>query len=477
MNLARPIQYAGISAVVLIPCFWLERIQAGDLSSHIYNAWLAQLIEKGQADGLAIAPQATNVLFDLMLSGLLRQFGPDIAQRVAVSVAVLVFFWGAFAFSRAVARRLPWRILPCIAMLAYGWVFRMGFFNFYISMGLCLWAMALMWDMQPRRLAPAAVLLAVAYVAHGLPVLWSSGLLIYVGVARRLSGRGRAVATAACLLAMAVVHAGIRMFLSARWSPRQIALVAGVDQVCVFDEKYLVTAALFLFVWVLFFRARIRETGIRKFAASAPFQVCVIASAAALILPSAVHLPQFAHSLTYIPGRMSLGAAVCICGLLAAAEPRRWERLVAPAAAAIFFVLIYRDERALNALEARMQAAIANLPPGQRVISSVQDNRLRANSVIHMIDRVCIGRCYSFANYEPSTKQFRIRIVGPTRIVAAGYKQSFDLQFGAYVFEERDLPLYVVRVDEAGAVAAKPAAAGEAAGIVFWNSLENLPYS
>ena len=77
------------SALLLVPCFWQARIQAGDLSSHVYNAWLAQLIVRGQAPGLTLAKQSNNVLFDLMLSGLLRAFGAAAAQRIAVSAAVL----------------------------------------------------------------------------------------------------------------------------------------------------------------------------------------------------------------------------------------------------------------------------------------------------------------------------------------------------------------------------------------------------
>jgi len=38
-----------ISALMVVPCWWHRRIEAGDLASHVYNAWLAQLIEKGQA--------------------------------------------------------------------------------------------------------------------------------------------------------------------------------------------------------------------------------------------------------------------------------------------------------------------------------------------------------------------------------------------------------------------------------------------
>src|SRR5882762_802603 len=57
------ITYVWTSVLLLVPCFWQSRLQAGDLSSHIYNAWLAQSIESGRASGLSIAFQTTNVLF------------------------------------------------------------------------------------------------------------------------------------------------------------------------------------------------------------------------------------------------------------------------------------------------------------------------------------------------------------------------------------------------------------------------------
>src|SRR5690242_11527939 len=79
-----PLAYVLTSLAVLIPCFWQSRLQAGDLSSHLYNAWLAQLIGMGQAPGLGIASQHTNVLFDLLLSTLLRGVGAAAAQRIAV---------------------------------------------------------------------------------------------------------------------------------------------------------------------------------------------------------------------------------------------------------------------------------------------------------------------------------------------------------------------------------------------------------
>src|ERR1700684_4650963 len=59
-----------ISALVLVPCFWHRRIAAGDLASHMYNAWLAQLIERHQVTGLWIERRWKKVLLVLLVCGL-----------------------------------------------------------------------------------------------------------------------------------------------------------------------------------------------------------------------------------------------------------------------------------------------------------------------------------------------------------------------------------------------------------------------
>src|SRR5271170_1916391 len=106
------------SVVLLIPCFWQSRIQSADLSSHVYNAWLASLIQQGAAPGLWIAPQSNNVLFDLMLDWLLVRVGPDLAQRLAVSISVLVFGWGGIRFIFRVAGRNWWVAALYVAMFS-----------------------------------------------------------------------------------------------------------------------------------------------------------------------------------------------------------------------------------------------------------------------------------------------------------------------------------------------------------------------
>ena len=97
-----------ISVLLLVPCFWHSRIQAGDLGSHVYNAWLAQLIAHHQISGLTIARQWNNILFDLLLFHVGNLLGLVAAEKIVVSLAVLIFFWGSFTFLAAVSGWPPW---------------------------------------------------------------------------------------------------------------------------------------------------------------------------------------------------------------------------------------------------------------------------------------------------------------------------------------------------------------------------------
>jgi hypothetical protein len=466
--------FSALSILLLIPCYWQPRLQAGDLSSHIYNAWLAQLIETGHAQGLAIASQTTNLLFDLMLGGLYRVLGAEAAQRIAVSIAVLVFAWGAFAFVSKVAGRRPWHLLICIAMLAYGWVFHMGFFNFYLSLGLCFWALSLVWDASRSRWFLAAPILAVAYVAHGLPVAWTACLMVYLWVAHRVPPRRHSWLAAASVAIMILTHVALSRQMVTRWSPLQITSTTGVDQVWVFDLKYYYVLIGLLLIWGLLFLELLRRTGARQVASSMAFQICVISATGVFIMPTTILIPGFQHALVYIAERMSLGVGVCVCALLGTARARVVVRYGLPLVALLFFAFLFRDERALNSFEDRMEDTVARLEPGQRLISGVDDPNLRTSAVTHMIDRVCLGRCYSFANYEASTAQFRVRAAADNRYVVSRYADSFAMQMGAYIVKPADLPLYKVDIDR-GRFVVRALQPGIPCGMKYVNILDNAP--
>src|SRR5690242_16358379 len=97
-----------VSTLLVVPCFWHTHIQAGDLGSHVYNAWLAQLAQRHEVSGIVVVNQWNNVLFDLLMLHAANVFGFVAAERIVVSLGVLLFFWGAFSFLAIVSGRVPW---------------------------------------------------------------------------------------------------------------------------------------------------------------------------------------------------------------------------------------------------------------------------------------------------------------------------------------------------------------------------------
>jgi hypothetical protein len=470
----RPWWYAVASLLLLVPCQWQPRIEAGDLGSHIYNCWLAEWIARQHPAGLEVVHPSTNILFDWLLTGWYRLAGPAAAEHLAVSLAVLVFAWGAFAFISVLSQRRAWKALPAVAMLAYGWVYHMGLFNFYLSLGLCLWALALGWSFRARPLWGAAVLLALAYLAHALAVAWALELLAFRWLTLRLWPRYPARVLGGALAAILALHFAAGALLPSDWTMDQIQVASGADQLEVFDNKYKPLVLALLAIWALDLVSLVRSSGLRTAWRGLPVQVALISAATVFLLPGKLQFPGYVHRLVYIPERLSLATAVSICAMLAGAPPRRWLRLGQGLLAATFFVFLFHDESALNRLEERVGKLIDRLPAGQRVIMGADDPALRTAAVAHMIDRVCVGHCFSYANYEPSTGQFRVRATGPNPYVAWTYEDSWKMQTGIYVVRPADLPLYQVQMDVGGRLGVRELPAGEPCGITFRKTLPDL---
>ena len=458
------------SLPVMLPCFWQSRIQAGDLGSHVYNAWLAQLISQGRAPGLEVARQSTNILFDLMLRAFLP-LGAGIAQRIAVPVVVLVFVWGAFAFVSTVSGGRAWPMLPLLTMLGYGRVFHMGFLNFQLSLGLCFLAAALAWEWKPRRSWAAVGLLIVAWSAHALPVAWTIALLALVHAARRLTDTGRLALTGVGIVAILAARSALMAAWPARWFGSQILNATGLDQLWIFDDKYAWMMLGLAVLWILAGGTLLFERGFRAVITSVPLQCCILTAVGVAAFPSLVNVPGYKHALAYIAERMGLPLSVCVCALLAAARTRRYQHYLAGAMTLLYLGMLYRDERLLNTFEDRVSAAIAQLPPGQRVVNGIESQDMHVSPLTHMVDRQCVGRCYSYGNYEPSTAQFRVRAVRENGIVLAERRWVEAVEQGRYIVQERDLPLYQVVADDAGQVLVRGLMAGAPSGLTYWNPL------
>ncbi len=439
------------SILLLAPCYWQPHVQAGDLASHVYNAWLAEVAAAGEAPGLTVVHQNTNILFVL---------GFHAAELICVGLCALIFVWGAFAIVSVLAGRSAWPVLPILAVFTYGYVYHMGFFNFYLSLGLCFWAMMLLWNPTAWRMAASVPILAVAAFAHALPLPWVVGLAMYHQTVRPLSRRNQMYVMLAVVAVLAVLHFILAATLFTLWSPAQIALASGLDQFRVFNAKYSVLAVIAALVCGIRVYRVLREKGL-----GIPLQVCVIGAAAVFLIPTAIRMPGFAHGLGFVADRMSLFVAICLCAPLILTPLRRSEQYALNAIATIFFVFLFIDEHALNAFESRMRAAVSAVPDGARVVSAFEDRSLRVNAIGHLIDRVCIGHCFSYANYEPSVGQFRVRATGPNPYAAFDSMDSFRLQAGDYVVKQSDLPLYQVTFDANKEMVIKSLPAGKRTGV------------
>src|SRR5262249_10393521 len=136
------------------------------------------------------------------------------------------------------------------------------------------------------------------------------------------------------------------------------------------------------------------------------------------------------------------------------------------------FAFTWKDEATLNALESEMEAVVSQLPPGQRIVNAVLGADVDTIPTTHMLDRVCVQRCYSYGNYEPASRQFRIRVAGnASPVVVATDDDAITVLFGTYVVRPNDLPLYQVVLRPGGHLAVRPLNAGEMTRVQLWSGL------
>jgi hypothetical protein len=440
------------SAALLIPCFWHKRIEAGDLGSHVYNAWLAQLIEKGQAPGLYFARQWNNVLFDWLLLKIGNLFGLAAAQRIVVPLCVLVFFWGSFALLAAVTRRAPWFLVPCLAMLAYGWTFNIGFFNYYLSLGLGFFVLAMLWsagETGGTRLDGVAgmALAMLVLVAHPQGFVWLAGCVGYIVLWRKLPGWWRLLVPGAAVVAMIAA----RLYLAHRfetfpvWDSSGPGIYNGSDQIALYGMRYYVLAGVALLLGISCFVIDFLQ-GRREGRSWAPLRLPLelhgIVVLATYVLPDVLRVPLYSGWVGALALRLTSVSAVLGLCVLGCMQPRKWHTLGFGMIGAAFFCFLYQDTATLNRMEAQIERLVATLPPGERVTGSIwAPAESRLPYLQHMLDRACIAKCFSFENYEPASRQFRVRVQEGSPVAIDDSDSSQQMEAGEYVVQPSDLPM------------------------------------
>jgi hypothetical protein len=445
------------SFLLLIPVFWQSRVQAGDFATHVYNAWLATLIAQGKVHGLWVAAQSYNILFDHILQWLLLHMSLGMAQHVALSGTVLIFAGGMIQFVTALAKNANWYFLaPCVAVITYGFIYHMGFFNFYLALGLCLWYLGIFYRVGWLWRVLALPLLGLAWVAHPLPVVWALAIGAYVVIAGNVGARPRLLLFLFALLSIIFMHFLLKHLYTCEWQLKQIFSATGADQLLAFglprhltlagEGKYVLLSLALLSVWLSMFVDLLKAQGFARLFSSIPFQLWLICAAGAFLLPNAIEFGQYAFPLGYIKSRLSLTVAIMACALLAAQPIKTIQKIALASVALLFFGFVYTDTRALNQGEDSVEAVVKQLPPGQRVLGFFPPQTTRMNPLQHALDRSCIARCFSYADYEPATLQFQIRARPHNGVVLDDVADVRAVWDGSYVIQHRDVPLYVLYV-------------------------------
>ena len=201
-------------------------------------------------------------------------------------------------------------------------------------------------------------------------------------------------------------------------------------------------ATLLLWVSLLAFQLD-RVDPVRLFL-SPYVQAILLSSTCLLAMPSSIALPAYRQSLALIPERMSLTVAVLTLAWFAKRRLPRWTLPTGCVLAVSFFGVLYSSTAWTARLEQELTATVRLLPQGARVVSGLRISNWRLDPSLHLLDRACLGWCYSYGDYEPSTGAFRLRAVAENPIVLAGQDEKVDLELGRYVVKRRDLPLYQV---------------------------------
>lgn len=436
-----------ISLIVLTPCFWHPHIEAGDLGSHLYNAWLAHLIERGQIHGLVIASQWTNVLFDYLLSGLANFCNMHVVEKISVSLAVMIFFWGIFSLVGAATRRPPLLLIPLIAMVTYGWTFQMGFFNYYISLGLSFLGLALFWRGQGlERLLPL-VLVPFILLAHPLGLAWLVSAAFYIAIAKAIPRRYQSLLLLFAAAALVLVHFYLGRHFVVEAEENPLYFFTGADQFVLFGARYRVVQAAFLvFVFAAILADIIRRRGEPGLwdAYRIPLELYLIVELAVILLPDGIRFPNHPTAMALLIERLTSVSAVLLCCLLGAMQPRRWHLMAGAAIATVFFAFLYQDTARLNRLETQAERLVRTLPPNQRILATIKPPPGSRVLIQHMIDRACIGQCFSYGNYEPTCGMFRVRALPGNPYCMTDYDSAADMEEGAYEMSAEDLPAYQV---------------------------------
>jgi len=302
-------------------------------------------------------------------------------------------------------------------------------------------------------------------LAHVTGFIWLTGAAIYIALAQLLPWRRQFLLLIPAAGTLIALHYYFWRHYVVEAAPESPLWYSGADQLVLFGNRYWICAgALMAFVLISLavdLIRRRRESGLGR-GYAIPLQLYVIIALAVPLLPRGVHLTQ-TLPIALLTDRLTSVSAVLICCLLAAMRPSRWHLAASAAVAILFFAFVYQDTGTINRIEAQAERLVRTLPRNSRVMATIDPPDESRILIQHIIDRACVGYCFSYGNYEPSTGVFRVRSAPGNPYVLNDYAQAIAMEDGDYSVQPQDLPVYqVYQCDASGTkLCIRPLDAGE----------------
>jgi hypothetical protein len=234
--------------------------------------------------------------------------------------------------------------------------------------------------------------------------------------------------------------------LAATWRSEGFLQLLGQDQLNLFGHRYVLLSGIAVAWGIVCLLAAIYDWISRAKKPSPVLRLAIelylLAVIVTFCLPENFRVGLYAGWIGLLVSRLTLVTAVFGLLVLASLRLPRWSTHGNVLCALLFFLFLYQDTGKLDRMEASARSLVQLLPMGTRVVAVANPpDDWRIQFIYHSIERACIGRCFSFANYEPSSLQFRVRALPGNYFVTTSVDQSDDMSSGDYIVRKEDLPL------------------------------------
>jgi len=238
------------------------------------------------------------------------------------------------------------------------------------------------------------------------------------------------------------------------WSYRQLGMVGGADQALTFGRWYVPVALAIVALFVLLL---VGQRDRWRVLTTVQAQSYFLTAGVIALLPTAIRLEPQGAWLSLVAERLSLLAGVLLLAALGQAPARRWQVTAGTVVAITFFGLLRHDLGQAAAVEAKVAELASTLPPGSRVVAQLPEPRWGDQPPVEpgerkhlnlrriplaLVARACIGRCWDYGNYEPSSGQFRVRARPGCTIVMQRIDDVYAMGVGLYQVKASDPPLH-----------------------------------